>query len=399
MAENEFSKALDFGIENTVEISGDDLFERMDVDPNKVKKIDPEAEAKKKEEEEKKKKEAASTPTGENDDLLDMLDEKEDKEDPDDKKAKEKEDNGEGDDKENEDEDNYFTSISKELFKLGVFTKDAEEEEPEITTGEEFLELFINEKKKGAIEMLEGILGRHGEDKRELFDAIILKGASPKEYLEKFTVLEDLRAVDLTDTDLQEKVMREELRAQGWDKADVDAEVAKIISYGDLESAAKRYHKSLIKRTENQLASEKQKKEDESRLEIERDTEYKQNITAVINTKLREKEFDGIPLSPELAKTVLDSIYTKKWRLPSGETITDFDNEILRLKRPENHAQKVKIGLLFQLLKTDPTLSTIKKKAISKESDSLFNELEKKKLKKQSATITKQPESTNSWFK
>ena len=42
---------------------------------------------------------------------------------------------------------------------------------------------------------------------------------------------------------------------------DIDEEVDKVKSYGDLESASKRYHKSLIKRNESQIAEEKRRKE------------------------------------------------------------------------------------------------------------------------------------------
>jgi hypothetical protein len=41
--------------------------------------------------------------------------------------------------------------------------------------------------------------------------------------------------------------------------------------------------------------------------------------------------------------------------------LTDFDKTILELKRPENHATKVKIALLLKNIRKDPTLSTIQK--------------------------------------
>ena len=45
------------------------------------------------------------------------------------------------------------------------------------------------------------------------------------------------------------------------------------------------------------------------------------------------------------------------------------------MKRPENHATKVKIALLLKVLEKDPTLSTIQKAGVTKKTDTLFSEV------------------------
>ena len=78
--------------------------------------------------------------------------------------------------------------------------------------------------------------------------------------------------------------------------------------------------------------------------------------------------------------------------------MTDFDRTILDLKRPENHATKVKIGLLLKILEKDPTLSTIQKTGITKKANKMFTEVARQVTKP--GNINK---STNgaakSWFK
>jgi hypothetical protein len=64
--------------------------------------------------------------------------------------SKEKETTSE-DNEEGEVEQSRFTALSKDLFKLGVFSKEDDEEDTPINTPEEFLERFQAEKKKGAI--------------------------------------------------------------------------------------------------------------------------------------------------------------------------------------------------------------------------------------------------------
>jgi len=71
----------------------------------------------------------------------------------------------------------------------------------------------------------------------------------------------------------------------------------------------------------------------------------------------------------------------EKWKTSTGEPLTDFDVEIMNLKRPENHETKVKYALLLKLLKNDPTLATIKKAGVTKETNELFSSVVKNKPK------------------
>ena len=60
-------------------------------------------------------------------------------------------DEAEKSEEETEEEDGtQFSALANDLFNLGVFTKNSEDEEVSINTPEEFLERFTAEKKKGA---------------------------------------------------------------------------------------------------------------------------------------------------------------------------------------------------------------------------------------------------------
>ena len=65
-----------------------------------------------------------------------------------------------------------------------------------------------------------------------------------------------------------------------------------------------------------------------------------------MSDKLKEKEFDGIPLTDQIAREGFNFLTQEKYKLPTGETLTEFDKFILELKRPENHTLKVKLALL-----------------------------------------------------
>jgi hypothetical protein len=74
-----------------------------------------------------------------------------------------------------------FTALANDLYKLGVFTSDDDEDPQPVSTAEEFLERFNEEKKKGAIETVNNFIGQFGEDYQQAFEAIFVKGVDPKE--------------------------------------------------------------------------------------------------------------------------------------------------------------------------------------------------------------------------
>ena len=270
---------------------------------------------------------------------------------------------------------NQFSALANDLFKLGVFTKDEDEDDVAISTPEEFLERFQTEKKKGASEIVENFIGQFGEDYQKAFEAIFVKGADPKEYFSTYNNVVSFAEMDLSSTDNQIKVVRQTLTDQGFDEEDIDTEVERLQNYGDLENVATKYHKVLVKKEAQKL----QKIEEQAAIQLQQKqairNQYINNVQNILQEKLKTKEFDGIPLSPKTASELQDFLLVDKYKTVSGETLTDFDKAILELKRPENHEQKVKVALLLKILEKDPTLSTIQKTGVTKKSNQLFTEV------------------------
>jgi hypothetical protein len=402
-----------FSIENTMEMGMgnaellNDLMspDTSTADPDDVQKIDAESAAapvKKQaskatadEDVEDKKEEDTSKSIQ---DFLLGGDEDEDEDDAPAPKAKKVEETP-ADEEEEEGEDtatNQFTALSRDLFKLGVFTKEDGEDDAVVNSAEDFLERFEVEKKKGAIEVVQNFIGQFGEDYQQAFDAIFVKGVDPKEYFGTYDAIQNFSEMDLSQEANQVAILKQALEDQGFDPEDITTEVERLQNYGDLESVAAKHHKVLIKKE----AAKLQKLEQDRSVELQRQAAYKQqyqqNVTTVLQEKLKTKEFDGIPLNPKLAGELQDFLLAEKWKTGSGETLTDFDRTILDLKRPENHEMKVKVALLLKILEKDPTLSTIQKSGISKKSNELFGEVARQASKGSSGKT--KSSSPTSWF-
>jgi len=290
-----------------------------------------------------------------------------------------------------------FSSLAKDLFKLGVFSADEDEDEEPISTPEQFLERFNAEKKKGAIEVVNNFIGQFGEDYQNAFDAIFVKGVDPKEYFGTFNKIQSFAEMDLAQEDNQVSVLKQALLEQGFEPEDITTEIERLKNYGDLESVATKHHKVLVKKEAVKLQQLEQQKEQQLQAQAQYKQQYAANITNVLQDKLKAKEFDGIPLNPKLAGELQDFLVTDRYKTPTGEMLTEFDRTILDLKRPENHEKKVKVGLLLKILEKDPTLSTIQKTGITKKSNELFGEVARQ-AQKSAVKSSKAPAKSNSWF-
>jgi hypothetical protein len=396
--ENFFDEELDFGVEGS-QADAKEFEAYMEgatppavADPEKIK---PASEKDKQEEKEKGKAQSdeeraaaiQAAKKKEEEDARKFIegetDENEEDDDDDAPKSKASKENEDDDDDES---DNDFESLAKDLYKVGIFTPDGEEEEELPATPEEFIERFNYEKQKSAEQLVYQFAGRHGEEYRDVFNAIFVNGADPKEYLSQFSQVERFKEMDLSDEDNQERVVEAALRNQGWEDDDIKDEIKKLKLNADLESTATRHHKALVKSEESELVKIEQASK--ARLERKRmiEQQYSENIRDILTEKLKTQEFDGIPVNRDSANKAVDFLETKKWKLPSGELITDFDRVIMDLQNPQNHAAKVKLALLL-MKGYEPgkpinlDLGPVAKKAVSKENNELFNFVKSKKVK------------------
>lgn len=396
-----------FSIENTMEMGGvgdteliKGLFgaETSTASPDDVTEIKEEAPAK----EAAPKKDAAPKEEEKSDSIQEFLmkgdPEDEEEESPKPKAAPKEEVVATDDEEESQEQGTQFSALAKDLMKLGVFTSDEEEEETPVNTAEEFLERFQVEKKKGAIDIVNQFIGQFGQDYQDAFDAIFVKGVDPKEYFGTYNNIQSFSEMDLSQESNQVAVLKQALTDQGFEAEDIDTEIERLRNYGDLETVATKHHKVLVKKEAQKLQQMEEQRELQLRQQAAIKQQYVNNVSTVLQEKLKAKEFDGIPINPKLAGELQDFLLTDKYKLPSGELLTEFDRTILDLKRPENHEMKVKVALLLKVLEKDPTLSTIQKTGITKKSNELFGEVARQASKSSAKSSNKSSANPNSWF-
>jgi hypothetical protein len=270
-------------------------------------------------------------------------------------------------------EDDTYTTLSRDLMRLGVFSKNSDDETEEtidVKTPEQFLERFSLEKKKGAIAILDNFLSQFGEDYRKMFDAVFVNAVSPQEYLTSFSRQEALGNLDMSSEDNQERVVRSYYKSLKWDDNKIETRIQKVKDYGDLEEEAKTYQEVLLNKEKEVTAELERKKLEELKSAKDKELASKKSYQKILVEKLKAQELDGIPLTDKEAVETLDYLTEKKYKLASGELLSEFDKDLMELNKPENHELKVKLGLL---LKKKLDLTSVKKSTLSKESGKLFN--------------------------
>jgi len=284
-------------------------------------------------------------------------------------KIEQSQDNEPGND---EADDPTYQTLSKDLLRLGVFTKNSEDETEDtidVKTPEDFLKRFSLEKKKGAIDILEGFLSQYGEDRRTLFDAIFVNGVDVQEYLQTFAKQEALGVVDLNIESNQERIVRAYYKGLKWDDAKIENRVQKLKDYGDLEDEAKSFHEVLLNKEKETAQEIERKKINEIKEKQDKEIATKKSLSRILTEKLKAQELDGIPLNEKEAAATLDYLTEKKYKLANGDLLSEFDKDLLELNRAENSELKLKLALL---LRKKLDLGTIKKTAVTKKSDALF---------------------------
>jgi hypothetical protein len=304
-------------------------------------------------------------------------------------------------DSKEEDQTNVFSTVAKELFQHGIFSLDEGEDEEvveKISTGEDLLNRLQSEAVKQARFTIDKFIGRFGEDYQRMFENVFIHGVHPSDYLAKHNKIEDIASLDVEDESSQERIVRELLRSENRSAEYIEKAVSRMRQYGDLADEAKEAQRILIEKQEEAIEQAKAEKANEQARKQQMRSEYLENVNQILSEKIKSREYDGIPVDRKFAEQTFNYITRERYQTPTGQLLTEFDKDILDLNRPDKHDLKVKMAMLLQMVKADPTLSKLAKRAVSKESNGLFQGLQKTAMKTKSSTKTKENEEPVSWF-
>lgn len=271
-------------------------------------------------------------------------------------------------------DDSVYSTLTSSLKELGIFG--THDDEAPVTTAEEFKDRWFKESGLAAQSQIYNFIqAQHGDEGIEAFNAIFVNGVPPKEYLKAQSDLQDYTKLDLEKESDQEFVYREYYKLQGWSDDRINRTLARLKDYGDLPEESKDLHTHLIELRQGELKRKTEAAAEAKQAQRAYEETYRTNVNNILSDKLKQRDFEGIPLTEKVHKEAYDYLTIKKWKLPSGEELTDFDKDLLDLRLPENIETKIKLGLL---LRNKLDLSKVKLTTANARKDELFAGLEKK---------------------
>lgn len=393
MADNQtlFFGEDDFGIQATNTLAAEELSSFLNGDADKVelntpskKETVPSDTTKEEKKEEKKEEDRAKTLSE-----SDIFGEEETKEEDASSKKAEKAEEEEEEDGEDE---GVYSALSKALFDLGVFTKDEDEEDVTIDSDEDFKKRFEYEMAKGANRQLLAYVSRNGEDYSDMFQTVFVDGVSPKVWAQSYNKLDNISSLSPQNESEAEILVKTLFRQEGRSNEYINSRIEKFKNYGDLEEEAETAKEILVQKEQTVLAQQaeqaRQAQEDRKKQRLN----FVQTVNTIITDKLKKGEFDGIPMTKDSAIALNKYLTEEKYKLPNGQLLSEFDKELLDLKRPENLELQAKFAALWLHVKKDPHLSKIKKKGVAEEANKTFQSVIKKAKKR---AVVKEDEEDN----
>ncbi len=224
---------------------------------------------------------------------------------------------------------------------------------------------------KAAKNIYEIVTKVKGEKGWSLFEDLFIKGAG-NDYLENAFEIEELESLDLEDASVQEKVYAQYLKET---TQMTDEEIGDQITFfkekNKLDAKAEFARTELIKSKENIKKTAADRAAEIEKEKSEKETAYKETLKASLKEAMEKKEIEGVPLTSDDQNSLIPYMTAKKFELANGIKISEFERDMLDLRRSPNTALK-----LAKLVKEKLNTSIVADKKESKKAKFLFKELE-----------------------
>jgi hypothetical protein len=296
-------------------------------------------------------------------------------------------------DNDESDDINYFEVFGKGLVKAGLL--DAEDVENQEWTEQSFLDKMSETIEKRAWDTLEELATEtYGEAGVKLVEDIFINKVPIQQYLQMFNNEQIVENVDLNNEVNQERVVRLYLAKTGMDEDEIEDQLTFAKDNDRLGSYAKKYHGKLVERMQQERAFLAQDNAQRVQEVQQKEQQRQQQYASVLEESIKKGEIEGYPINESTASDLFDFVLSKPHVLPNGQRITDFEFKLATMRQEDPS----KFLAIARLVQNDLDLTPMKRKGVSEETNSLFNDL-KNKTKKSTKTNRSEQDSFSRYFK
>lgn len=293
---------------------------------------------------------------------------------PQDEEEEEEEVDLEGD--EDDDKANYFEVFGKGLVKAGMLNA---EEGEEIEWNEQtFLAKMTETIEDRAWNQLEELATEtYGEAGVQMIEDIFINKVPVQQYLQMFSNEQIVENVDLSSEENQERVFRLYLAKTGLDPDEIEDQLNYARDNDRLESYSTKYHGKLVDKMQQERAALAQESEARVQAVRQKEEEREELYAEVLDGAIASGSIEGYPINTQSANELFDFVLSKPHVLPNGQRISEFEYKLAKMRQEDPS----KFLAVAKLVQSNLDLSPVKRKAVTDETNSLFNDLKTKSKK------------------
>lgn len=296
-------------------------------------------------------------------------------------------------DEDEEGDENQFEIFANGLIQAGMLNV---EEGEEIEWNEQTFLSKMNETiEDKAWNQLEQLATEtYGEAGVQMIEDIFINKVPVQEYLQKFSNEQIVENVDLSVEANQERVFRLYLAKTGMDEDEIQDQLNYARDNDRLEAYSQKYHTKLVEKMQQERAILAQESEARVQVMRQKEEEREQLYADVLDGAIASGSIEGYPLNEQAANELFDFVLSKPHVLPNGQRISEFEYKLARMRQEDPS----KFLAVAKLVQSNLDLSPVKRKAVTEETNSLFNNL-KTKSKKSSPSNKTNEDAFSKYFK
>ena len=296
-------------------------------------------------------------------------------------------------DEDEEGDENQFEIFANGLIQAGMLNV---EEGEEIEWNEQtFLSKMNDTIEDKAWNQLEQLATEtYGEAGVQMIEDIFINKVPVQEYLQKFSNEQIVENVDLSVEANQERVFRLYLNKTGMDEDEIQDQLNYARDNDRLEAYSQKYHTKLVEKMQQERAVLAQESEARVQVMRQKEEEREQLYADVLDKAIASGTIEGYPLNEQAANELFDFVLSKPHVLPNGQRISEFEYKLAKMRQEDPS----KFLAVAKLVQSNLDLSPVKRKAVTEETNSLFNNL-KTKSKKSSPSNKTNEDAFSKYFK
>lgn len=263
-----------------------------------------------------------------------------------------------------------YTDVYKDLREQGIF-KHAEIEEGEDLDADKLFELQQQEYEAEVSARLTSWATEELDEDARAFIKFKRDGGSTEDFLNTYSKSSALPTGDISDESYQDRIIRFQLKQEGWDSEEVEDRLKYLTDSGTKQRVAKRYDNKIREEADREKAATlAQAARDREAIE-EQEKEYKKTIRTVLTDT---KDVNGVKITDK-DKTELFNFLTKKdFKVSDTKSITGFQKKL-----GEVFQDTSKMILLAKLVNSDFDMKDFEKASITKKTKQIKSNLEQRK--------------------